>query len=111
MTPEVAKEMEKKGYIADEDTLIENLKMTDVYYQNKAIRKLKTGKISDLIKLQSKQSKKLLNASTKSSKKIRDIVRKNRYKKPTLKKVALPKFKPLSKPQAYKLKLRSYKFS
>ncbi len=91
LTTQVAQELERKGLIPDADQLMENLKMTDVYYQRKAVRKLQQSKIKDMIKLQRSQSKKLFDAQLKSSRKIRDILAKGtKSKRPKYKKVALP---------------------
>lgn len=110
LTQQVADQLERQRFIPNADALMKNLQMTDVYYQNKAIRSLQSKKINAVISLQRSQVKKLFSAQTASSNKIRAIVRNNKYKPLYIKKVVLPKFKGMTKPTGYKITKQSYKF-
>lgn len=87
LTTSTAKELERQGYVPDADQLIKNMKMTDVYEQNKEIRRLQKSSLKKLMTLQKRTMKSILNRKTKTYK----------YKAP---KVPKPK----------KIKIKSYKF-
>lgn len=87
LTPAVAQEMDRQGYIPDADQLIKNMKLTDVYQQNKAIRKIKTSSMKKILSLQKSTMKKILNRKIKTVK----------YKSPKI-------------PKVKKIKVKSYKF-
>lgn len=87
LTPQVAKQLERQGYIQDADTLMKNMKMTDVYYQNKEIRRLQKSSMKKILTLQKNTMKKILNRKTKTI-----------------------KYKPFKIPKPKKMKKVSYKF-
>lgn len=102
LTPEVAKELERKGYINDADQLIETLKLTDPYY----IRKAQLKSMEKMLKIQADTQKKLIKAQQQSvNKMLKTAVKPTRRKssiRRTLKvqKLTQPK---LTKPTAYKI--------
>jgi len=87
LTPAVAQEMERQGFIPNADQLIKNMKLTDVYQQNKALRKIGTSSMKKILSLQKKTMKSILNRKTKTI-----------------------KYKVSKLPKMKKIKVKSYKF-
>ena len=101
LTPEVAKELERKGYIKDADTLIENLKKTDPYY----IRKAQLKSMETMLKTKAATQKALIKANAQSVPKmlqaLRSTKRRTLKKTMTVQKITQPK---AVKPTAYKIR-------
>lgn len=70
LTPSVAQELERRGYISDADLLMENMKLTDPYYQNKALRKAKLDFGKKKLKLAADTATKINNQNFKTMKQI-----------------------------------------
>lgn len=107
LTSSVAEELEKRGYIPDADTLMDQMKLSDPYYVKKAKQKLALDYKKDLAEQRAKTAKKsikaILSANTKATKslKIPEI------KSPKLGNVSLSKshLNKLAKPKPYSTKL------
>lgn len=65
LTPSVAKMLEKKGYIQDATTLMENVKKTDVYEQKQVMKKATKSYINKLASLQKRTIKSMLSKKAK----------------------------------------------
>jgi hypothetical protein len=70
LTPSVAQELERRGYIDDADALMDKMKLTDPYYQRKALRKAKLDFGTKKLKLQASTAQKLNNARFRSMKEL-----------------------------------------
>ena len=94
----VAREMERKGYIDDADGFMEKLKMTDIYYQRKSLRKLGKKRIKAITAIQNRTTKALFAGQKTSISKLLATNKKYskaRRKRSILKKVkfTVPKYK------------------
>ncbi len=90
LTTDVAKELQRQGYIPSADQLMKTVKLTDPYYKAKAQTTLKIK----LAKNQATTMKKLLASSTSQSKKVSTMLsraNKIKYKKPKKIKIKYPK--------------------
>lgn len=102
LTTDVAKELQRRGYIQDASALMDKLKLTDPYYLQEAKNKALKDYQKDLIEIQGRTQKKLIDNQFDSMSKVFSAVSKSRRKrsmKQTLKvqKVKQPK---ISTPKA-----------
>lgn len=70
LTSSVAKEMQRLGLIKDADSLMEKLKMTDVYYQEEALKDAQKKYAKATLKNKSSVTKKILSAQKSSINKM-----------------------------------------
>lgn len=95
LTSQTAQQLERTGVIPNADQLIQNLKMTDVYQQQKAERKIQASAIKKIVSKNKSTIKSILSKKAKV------------YKAP---KVKIPKMKKLVIPKVtYKLKRTTLK--
>lgn len=89
LTTSVAKMLEKKGYIPDASTLMDNLKKTDAYEQKQVMKKATKSYIKKIATLQKRNMKSILSKKSKTFKapKARKF---KAYKAP---KIKIPKLK------------------
>lgn len=102
LTPEVAKELERKGYIASADDLIEKMKLTDPYY----IRKAQVKSMEKMLKTKADTQKKLIKANYQAMSKMLTTASKPRRKSSLRKTMKIQKISQpqLPKATAYKVK-------
>jgi uncharacterized protein YajQ (UPF0234 family) len=84
LTSEVAKELERMGKIPDADALMDNMKMTDPYYQKKEMRKLLEKQIKARSSIDKKYSKKMTDLIISTNNKNAKVTA-NLYKRKALK--------------------------
>lgn len=82
LTAEVAKELERKGYIPSADKLMDQMKLTDPYYikqyqKDLAVKKakVKAGTVKDMLKAGYQARKDARKMLTKSTKKVRRTIK------------------------------------
>jgi hypothetical protein len=91
LTLDVAKELERMGKIPDADALMENMKMTDPYYQRKEMRNLLKKRNKSIASIKSKQNKQMANLLKSTYKKRNQVIAKpykrskSTIKKPSIK--------------------------
>lgn len=99
LTPAVAKEMERQGYIQDSDALMKKLQLTDVYYQNKAaratVKKLSKLKVRTMKSILKSQKTKTIKMPKTSIMKVKPV----KFRK-------MPKIKGIKKVKSYKMKIK-----
>lgn len=99
-------DLERYGYIQDAEALYEKLKMTDSFYINKELKKIKKDTMEKLLKNQAKVSKQLVNESAKRQVNLlRKAAKVKTRKRKTLPPVKLPS---LTSGQSTKITLRKY---
>ncbi len=80
LTAEVARELERTGVIADADELMEKMKLTDVYYKRKLMRKEGQKYMKELLQARKEYDKGLASDSKQYQTGIRGLLKKSRIK-------------------------------